>query len=86
MPAYNEQWPQTRQQRDAVSVSLSSGYGTKAADKNAAAYRQAILTMVKMFDDQRSPIVTGAMVNEIKPILGDLLRPIPFGDPWVWEA
>jgi uncharacterized phiE125 gp8 family phage protein len=63
-PAYNETWPATRYEREAVRVTYVAGYGTTAADVPEA-IRHAILLMAAHWFVQREPVVTGAIATEI---------------------
>lgn len=76
-PAYNESWPSTRAQRQAVTVRYTAGYGSSASDVPGP-IRAAIRLIVGHLYKHRSAVLTGSIDKEISLGARQLLWPYRF--------
>lgn len=63
-PAYNEVWPATRNEREAVRVTYVAGYGDTAASVPES-LRHAILLMVSQWFNYREPSISGTIIAQV---------------------
>jgi len=70
-PAYNEVWPTTRCQQDAVRVTYVAGYGAAASDVPQG-IRQAILLILADWFRNREANITGTII-----------APVPMSAAWL---
>lgn len=78
VPAYAEEWPETREQINAVTVSFRAGYGDAAADVPEG-LRQAILLLAGHWYEHREAVAAGALAQV--PLAVDSL----IGTHWTGE-
>ena len=73
-PAWGEVWPSTRNQMGAVTVTLTTGFGSAPSDVPQQ-IRQAVLLMVAQMYEHREPVVIGAPASEVPFTVKALLDP-----------
>lgn len=72
-PAYNEDWPSTRDQMNAVSVEYVAGYG--AASAVPEALKHAALLLIGHYYENREQVVLGVVPNEVQFTFNALIEP-----------
>lgn len=70
--AYNQQWPTTRCQRNAVTLTYTAGYGS-SADDVPAEFKAAIKLFVAHLFKHREQVLTGGSPVEIPLGIKDLI-------------
>lgn len=72
-PAYNEDWPSTRDQMNAVSVEYVAGYGSASAVPEAL--KHAALLLIGHYYENREEVVIGTISKEIEFAFDALTQP-----------
>ena len=81
VPAYNQSWPVTRYQPEAVTVRFVAGYGTPGAspdDTQAAVpepIRHALLLLISHWYQNREPVTVGTIVTDTPMTVDALIAP-----------
>lgn len=73
-PAYNEVWPVTHPVTNAVEITYVAGYGDSASDVPQS-IRQAMLMLLAHWDENRSGVNVGNIVNTMPYAVDALLMP-----------
>ena len=71
-PAYNESWPSTREDINAVTITYVAGYGDERQDVPAA-LRQAILLLAGHWFENREAVLVGVSGQAAPKAVEDLL-------------
>jgi uncharacterized phiE125 gp8 family phage protein len=71
--AYNKTWPTTRAQPMAVKIKFTAGYGAAAAVPSDLI--SALMLLVAHWDQNREPVVVGAIVSAVPMSVDSLLAP-----------
>lgn len=73
-PAYQNDWPDTRGQMDAVTITYTAGYGASPASVPAP-IRQALKMLCGQFYENREPVPVGSIGKELEFTVTALLNP-----------
>jgi len=79
-PAYGMSWPTARRQLESVQVTYESGYGGASAVPARA--KNAILLLVELLYEFRSPVISGTIATKIPWTLDSMLKGL--SDGWMW--
>ena len=72
--AYNQSWPSTRSQRNAVTITYVAGYGSASTNVDAALIH-AVKFLVGHWYENREPVVLGTISTNIPITVKRLLDP-----------
>jgi uncharacterized phiE125 gp8 family phage protein len=81
-PAFNEVWPTSRREIDAVEIRFVCGYGDSTATPEGI--KQAALLLVGNYFANREPVVIGTITASLPLSVNSILAHYKIGEEFLW--